>query len=203
MNPKPVMWERCTRTMGSTSFKVILVLSATNVVDDPPVPPTGLTYITSLQFGNIVIPPSSTSGCNYKGSCTNSKSYACASLNGVDFPYVHRDGGRLSEPKGVVYELQVYETLKKGWVVRSWDFIPSGAFVCEYLGVLKKSEDANNPDNMYIMDIDSRQSRSIMYVLPGLLTSSDFLRTPKYSQINALDGIKFHDRTAHPFLEVL
>nr|GEX65342.1 histone-lysine N-methyltransferase, H3 lysine-9 specific SUVH4 isoform X1 [Tanacetum cinerariifolium] len=61
----------------------------------------GLTYITSLQFANNVIPPS---GCNCKGSCTDPKSCACASLNGVDFPYVHRDGGRLIEPKGVVYE---------------------------------------------------------------------------------------------------
>nr|GFB56017.1 histone-lysine N-methyltransferase, H3 lysine-9 specific SUVH4 [Tanacetum cinerariifolium] len=80
----------------------------------------------------------------------------------------------LIEPKGVVYEcgpkcacgpscvnrttqrglkhrLEVYKTPMKGWAVRSWDFIPSGAFVCEYIGVLKKAEDVNNPDNMYIM----------------------------------------------------
>lgn len=42
----------------------------------------------------------------------------------------------------------------KGWAVRSWDFIPSGAFVCEYIGVLKKAEDVHDPENMYIMEID-------------------------------------------------
>ncbi|GKC94118.1 histone-lysine N-methyltransferase, H3 lysine-9 specific SUVH4 isoform X1, partial [Tanacetum coccineum] len=137
----------------------------------------GLTYIMSLQFANNVIPPSSASGCNCKGSCTDPKRCSCAKLNGVDFPYVHRDGGRLIEPKSVVYEcgpncgcgprcvnrttqkglkhrLEVYKTPMKGWAVRSWDFIPSGAFVCEYIGVLKKAEDVHNPDNMYIMDID-------------------------------------------------
>nr|GEZ46529.1 receptor-like protein kinase FERONIA [Tanacetum cinerariifolium] len=41
----------------------------------------GLTYITALQFANNVIPPS---GCNCKGSCTDPKSCACASLNEVD-----------------------------------------------------------------------------------------------------------------------
>ncbi|GJU69195.1 histone-lysine N-methyltransferase, H3 lysine-9 specific SUVH4 isoform X1 [Tanacetum coccineum] len=152
-------------------------IPATNVVDDPPVPPTGLTYIMSLQFANNVIPPSTASGCNCKGSCTDPNSCACAKLNGVDFAYVHRDGGRLIQAKAVVYEcgpncgcgpscvnrttqrglkhrLEVYKTPMKGWAVRSWDFIPSGTFVCEYIGVLKKAEDVNNPDNMYIMDID-------------------------------------------------
>nr|GEW94992.1 histone-lysine N-methyltransferase, H3 lysine-9 specific SUVH4 isoform X1 [Tanacetum cinerariifolium] len=151
-------------------------IPATNVVDDPPVPPTGLTYIRDLQFANNVIPPSSASGCNCKGSCTDPKSCACARLNGFDFPYVYRDGGRLIEPKAVVFEcgphcgcgpscvnrttqrglkhrLEVYKTSMKGWAVRSWDFIPSGAFVCEYIGVLRKG-DVHNPDNMYIMDID-------------------------------------------------
>ncbi|GKC87703.1 histone-lysine N-methyltransferase, H3 lysine-9 specific SUVH4-like protein [Tanacetum coccineum] len=112
-----------------------------------------------------------------QGSCTDPKRCSCAKLNGVDFPYVHRDGGRLIQPKAVVYEcgpncgcgpscvnrttqrglkhrLEVYKTPMKGWAVRSWDFFPSGAFVCEYIGVLKKAEDVHNPDNMYIMDID-------------------------------------------------
>ncbi|PWA98204.1 SRA-YDG [Artemisia annua] len=152
-------------------------IPATNVVDDPPVPPTGLTYISSLQFAPNIVPPSSASGCNCKGSCTNPNSCACARLNGSDFPYVHRDGGRLIEPKSVVFEcgpncgcgpscvnrttqrglkyrLEVYKTPMKGWAVRSWDFIPSGAFVCEYIGVLKKAADVHDPENMYIMEID-------------------------------------------------
>lgn len=54
----------------------------------------GSTYIKSLQIANNVVVPSSASGCNCKGSCTDPRSCACARLNGSDFPYVHRDGGR-------------------------------------------------------------------------------------------------------------
>ncbi|KAJ0692707.1 putative [histone H3]-lysine(4) N-trimethyltransferase chromatin remodeling SET family [Helianthus annuus] len=157
-------------------------IPATNLVDDPPVPPTGCTYIKSLQVSKNVVLPSSASGCNCKGSCTDPRSCACARLNGSDFPYVHRDGGRLIEPKAVVFEcgpncgcgsscvnrtsqrglryrLEVFKTPKKGWAVRSWDFIPSGAPVCEYIGVLKKTDDVDsNPENNYIFDIDCIQT---------------------------------------------
>ncbi|XP_076881234.1 histone-lysine N-methyltransferase, H3 lysine-9 specific SUVH4-like [Bidens hawaiensis] len=169
-------------------------IPATNLVDDTPVPLTGklyffipifipgCTYIKSLQISNNVIIPSSASGCNCKGSCTDPRSCACARLNGSDFPYVHRDGGRLIEPKAVVFEcgpncgcgpgcvnrtsqrglryrLEVFKTPKKGWAVRSWDFIPSGAPVCEYIGVLKKTDDVDsNPENNYIFDIDCLQT---------------------------------------------
>ncbi|KAI3717591.1 hypothetical protein L1987_69307 [Smallanthus sonchifolius] len=157
-------------------------IPATNLVDDPPVPPTGCTYIKSLKFSKNVVVPSSASGCNCKGSCTDPRSCACARLNDSDFPYVHRDGGRLIEPKGIIFEcgpncgcgpscinrtsqrglryrLEVFRTPKKGWAVRSWDFIPSGAPVCEYIGVLKKTDDVDsNPENNYIFDIDCVQT---------------------------------------------
>ena len=44
--------------------------------------------------------------------------------------------------------------------VRSWDIIPSGAPVCEYIGVLKKTEDVDNisSENNYIFDIDCLQT---------------------------------------------
>ncbi|KAI7730692.1 hypothetical protein M8C21_032301, partial [Ambrosia artemisiifolia] len=156
-------------------------IPATNLVDDSPVPPS-CTYIKSLQASKNVVLPSSASGCNCKGSCTDPRSCACARLNGSDFPYVHRDGGRLIEPKAVVFEcgpncgcgpscvnrasqrglryrLEVFKTPKKGWAVRSWDFIPSGAPVCEYIGVLKKTDDVDlNPENNYIFDIDCVQT---------------------------------------------
>ncbi|XP_071693048.1 histone-lysine N-methyltransferase, H3 lysine-9 specific SUVH4-like [Rutidosis leptorrhynchoides] len=151
---------------------------ATNLVDDPPVPPTGCTYINSMQVSKNVVVPSNAPGCKCVGNCTASRSCACAVLNKGDFAYVHRDGGRLIEPKSVVYEcgpncgcgpgcinktsqkglryrLEVYKTPKKGWAVRSWDFIPSGAPVCEYIGVLKKTDDVDsNPENNYIFDMD-------------------------------------------------
>lgn len=47
----------------------------------------------------------------------------------------------------------------KGWAVRSWDFIPSGAPVCEYVGILRKTEDVDSAsENYYIFDIDCLQT---------------------------------------------
>ncbi|XP_023749281.1 histone-lysine N-methyltransferase, H3 lysine-9 specific SUVH4 [Lactuca sativa] len=181
-------------------------IPATNLVDDPPVPPTGYKYIKSIKVSKNVVVPGSASGCNCKGSCVDPRNCACARLNGSDFPYVHRDGGRLIEPKAVVFEcgpncgcgsgcvnrtsqkglryrLEVFRTPKKGWAVRSWDYIPSGALVCEYIGILKKTDDVDsNPENNYIFDIDclqtmkgiGRRERRVGEVaMPSLLDKDD------------------------------
>ncbi|XP_031255904.1 histone-lysine N-methyltransferase, H3 lysine-9 specific SUVH4 isoform X2 [Pistacia vera] len=167
-------------TGGQENFPI----PATNLVDDPPVAPTGFTYCKTLQVAKNVKLPASVIGCNCKGSCENSRICSCAKLNGSDFPYVRRDGGRLIEAKDVVFEcgpncgcgldcinrtsqkglmyrLEVFRTPKKGWAVRSWDFIPAGAPICEYTGVLMRTEDVDNDsesDNNYIFDIDCLQT---------------------------------------------
>ncbi|KAK4558295.1 hypothetical protein RGQ29_007868 [Quercus rubra] len=148
-------------------------IAATNVCDVPPIAPS--------VAENVSIPPNAP-GCNCKGKCTNAEKCSCARLNGNDFPYVHDDGGRLGEPRDVVfecgpncccglsclnrrsqqglnYELEVYRTKDKGWAVRSRDFIPSGAPVCEYSGILRKSDELDNvSENDYIFDIDCLQT---------------------------------------------
>ncbi|GMP29813.1 hypothetical protein CsSME_00004762 [Camellia sinensis var. sinensis] len=157
-------------------------IPATNLVDDPPLAPTGFTYCKSIQVAESVKLPKNTTGCDCKGNCINPKSCACARLNGSDFPYVHRNGGRLIEPKAVLFEcgpycgcgpdcvnrtsqrglryrLEVFRTPKKGWGVRSWDYIPSGAPVCEYTGILMKTEEIDTAhENNYIFDIDCLQT---------------------------------------------
>ncbi|KAK7860465.1 histone-lysine n-methyltransferase [Quercus suber] len=61
--------------------------------------------------------------------------------------------------QGLNYELEVYRTKDKGWAVRSRDFIPSGAPVCEYGGILRKSDELDNvSENDYIFDIDCLQT---------------------------------------------
>ncbi|ESQ41352.1 hypothetical protein EUTSA_v10012985mg [Eutrema salsugineum] len=157
-------------------------IPATNRVDDPPVPPSGFTYIDSLKIGpNVKIPRSST-GCNCRGSCTDPNKCACARLNGGNFPYVDLNNGRLIEPRDVVFEcgpscgcgpecvnrtsqkrlkfqLEVFRSPKKGWAVRSWDFIPAGSPVCEYIGVLRRTDDVDTlSDNDYIFEIDCQQT---------------------------------------------
>ncbi|KAI4325106.1 hypothetical protein MLD38_030530 [Melastoma candidum] len=165
-------------TKGLEDFPV----PATNLVDDPPVEPTGFTYVKNLKVAKNVVLPASSPGCNCKGSCTDARTCSCARLNGHNFPYVQRDGGRLVEAKDVVYEcgpncccgpdcvnrisqrklkyrLEVYREPRKGWAVRSWDYIPPGAPVCEYIGTLRRSEDVESSlENNYIFDIDCLQT---------------------------------------------
>ncbi|XP_011033766.1 PREDICTED: histone-lysine N-methyltransferase, H3 lysine-9 specific SUVH4 isoform X2 [Populus euphratica] len=157
-------------------------IPATNLVDDPPVAPSGYTYRKSLQIATNVKLPTNVSGCNCKGTCVDPRTCACAKLNGSDFPYVNCHGGRLIEARAVVFEcgpgcgcgpgcvnrtsqrgikhrLEVFRTPKKGWAVRSWDFLPAGAPVCEYIGVLMRTEDTNHVcENNYIFDIDCLQT---------------------------------------------
>lgn len=157
-------------------------IPATNLVDDPPVPPTGFKYCKFIQVADNVKIPAPTRGCDCSGSCTDPNICACARLNGSDFPYVHRDGGRLIEAKAVVFEcgpkcgcgptcinrtsqkglryrFEVFRTPKKGWGVRSWDYIPAGAPICEYTGVLKRSDEGDNVlENNFIFDIDCLQT---------------------------------------------
>ncbi|XP_050224830.1 histone-lysine N-methyltransferase, H3 lysine-9 specific SUVH4-like [Mercurialis annua] len=157
-------------------------IPATNLVDDPRVPPTGLTYCKDLQVSKNIKLPTSAAGCKCKGACRDPRTCACAKLNDYEFPYVHRDGGRLIEAKAIVFEcgpncgcgpdcvnrtsqggpkfrFEVFRTPKKGWAVRSWDFIPSGAPICEYIGVLKKTEELDSAtENCFIFDIDCLQT---------------------------------------------
>ncbi|XP_075106687.1 histone-lysine N-methyltransferase, H3 lysine-9 specific SUVH4 [Nicotiana tabacum] len=157
-------------------------IPATNLVDDPPVAPTGFTYSKHIICAKGIKLPSASTGCKCRGSCLDPRICSCAKLNGSDFPYVHKDGGRLIEPKAVVFEcgpncgcgpacvnrtsqkglryrLEVFRTPNKGWGVRSWDYIPSGATICEYIGFLMKT-DLIDPaaENSYVFDIDCLQT---------------------------------------------
>ncbi|KAJ9563931.1 hypothetical protein OSB04_009091, partial [Centaurea solstitialis] len=151
-----------------------------NTIDDTTI--TGFTYTKYNQVAcNLNLPPTA-SGCECKGSCTNPRTCACARLNGFDFPYVRSNGGRLIEPKDVVfecgpncgcgpgcinrisqrgmkYQLEVFRTSNRGWAVKTKDFIPSGAPVCEYIGELRRTNELDNvAENDYIFEIDCWQT---------------------------------------------
>ncbi|KAG8651648.1 hypothetical protein MANES_06G009101v8 [Manihot esculenta] len=158
--------------------KEAICIPATNMIDHPPIAPAGFKYTKSVQVTESITVPPSAYGCSCRGQCTDPKSCSCAQLNGSDFPYVCIDGGRLIEPKDVLfecgpkcscgpncinrvsqrqlrYQLEVYRVDNKGWAVRSWDFIPSGAPVCEYAGILRRNDELDNvSENDYIFDID-------------------------------------------------
>lgn len=43
--------------------------------------------------------------------------------------------------------------------MRSWDTIPSGSPVCEYIGVLRKTDELDSAvENYYVFDIDCLQT---------------------------------------------
>ncbi|CAO2150119.1 unnamed protein product [Urochloa humidicola] len=92
-------------------------IPATNLVDNPPVPPSGFVYSKSLQIPEHIKIPTDGIGCNCNGDCSTSEQCLCAKRNGSDLPYVFtqkksakRNGSkpksvrRLVEPKAVVYE---------------------------------------------------------------------------------------------------
>ncbi|KAF0925494.1 hypothetical protein E2562_016686 [Oryza meyeriana var. granulata] len=160
-----------------------LPIPATNLVDDPPVPPTGFVYSKSLKIPKGIKIPSNCNGCDCEGDCASNKNCSCAQRNGSDLPYVsHKDIGRLVEPKAVVFEcgancscncncvnrtsqkglqyrLEVFKTASKGWGVRTWDTILPGAPICEYTGVLRRTEEVDGLlQNNYIFDIDCLQT---------------------------------------------
>uniref|UniRef100_A0A0A9D6T7 Uncharacterized protein n=1 Tax=Arundo donax TaxID=35708 RepID=A0A0A9D6T7_ARUDO len=157
-------------------------IPATNVVDDPPVPPSGFTYSKSLKIPKGIKLPSNIIGCDCEGDCASNKNCSCAQRNGSDLPYVsYKNIGRLVEPKAVVFEcgdncsckhdcvnrtsqqglqyrLEVFKTASKGWGVRTWDTILPGAPICEYTGVLRRTEDLDSLQNNYVFDIDCLQT---------------------------------------------
>ncbi|XP_062230234.1 histone-lysine N-methyltransferase, H3 lysine-9 specific SUVH4-like isoform X3 [Phragmites australis] len=157
-------------------------IPATNLVDDPPVPPSGFTYSKSLEIPKGIKIPSNITGCDCEGDCASNKNCSCAQRNGSDLPYVsYKNIGRLVEPKAVVFEcgancscnhdcvnktsqqglqyrLEVFKTASKGWGVRTWDTILPGAPICEYTGVLRRTEDLDGLQNNYVFDIDCLQT---------------------------------------------
>lgn len=68
---------------------------------------SGYKYINLIQVAKNITLPKTAVGCNCKGTCIDPRTCACAKLNGSDFPYVQRDGGRwgLSHMKYVSLKL--------------------------------------------------------------------------------------------------
>ncbi|KAI3982140.1 hypothetical protein MKX01_019046 [Papaver californicum] len=116
-------------------------IPATNLVNDPPVAPTGLTYITTAQVSASVKIPKNACGWWQIDRSEGYVVYECGPHCGCGPGCVNKTSQR-----GLKYRLEVYRTPKKGWGVRSWDFIPSGAFVCEYIGVIKRTDERRRGD---------------------------------------------------------
>ncbi|CAI7836105.1 unnamed protein product [Closterium sp. NIES-53] len=154
-----------------------LPVPVTNCIDTPPTMPPAFEYVTERIMPTGLKLHGGAHKCECKGACRSESKCACAKRNRDGFPYVQ--GGRLVKARGIVMEcgpscgcgpacnnrvgqqglrfhLEVYKTAHKGWAVRSWDLIPAGAVVCEYVGDVLPYERVDHvEDDMYVIGIDT------------------------------------------------
>ncbi|XP_028805670.1 histone-lysine N-methyltransferase, H3 lysine-9 specific SUVH5-like, partial [Neltuma alba] len=152
--------------------KEALPIRAVNTIDDERPPP--FEYITRMIYPDW-LHPTPAKGCNCTDRCSDPTRCSCAVKNGgIPFnhtgcivevkPLVYECGpsckcppdcyNRVSQ-RGIKFPLEVYKTDKRGWGVRSLRSIPSGSFVCEYIGELledKEAEQRTGHDE-YLFDI--------------------------------------------------
>ncbi|XP_062217785.1 histone-lysine N-methyltransferase, H3 lysine-9 specific SUVH5-like [Phragmites australis] len=128
--------------------------------------PTTFHYISQIQYP-LKYQPDPPSGCDCVGGCSVSQKCACAVKNGGEFPFsdiglindkplIYECGPSCKCPPtchnrvsqhGIKFRLQVFKTKSMGWGVRSLDLIPSGSFVCEYIGELLEDQEAQERTN--------------------------------------------------------
>lgn len=148
-------------------------ISAVNTLDDDKPPP--FNYTPKMIYPDW-FSPDPPDGCKCTGKCSKSKKCRCAARNEGDIPYNHN--GALVETKPLVYEcgphckcpsscynrvtqrgikfqLEVFKTESRGWGVRPLTSIPSGSFICEYVGELleEKIADERIGNDEYLFDV--------------------------------------------------
>ncbi|GER50841.1 histone-lysine N-methyltransferase [Striga asiatica] len=156
-------------------------IRAVNNVDDIRLHPK-FSYITRMVYPDWFkkVEPV---GCDCVNGCSDSHKCPCLVKNGGEIPYnengsilrrkrrVHECGpsckcpptcmNRVSQ-RGPRHRLEIFKTELRGWGVRSRDLIPSGGFVCEYLGefLREKEADLRVGGDEYLFDIyNSRGGR--------------------------------------------
>ncbi|GAB4834639.1 hypothetical protein Ancab_032902 [Ancistrocladus abbreviatus] len=160
-----------------------LPICAVNPIDNEKPPP--FTYITRMMYPDWYqsIPPK---GCDCMDGCSDSEKCACAVRNGGEIPYNYN--GAIVEAKPLVYEcgpcckcppschnrvsqhgikfqLEIFKTESRGWGVRSLSSIPSGSFICEYIGELLEDKEAEQRtgNDEYLFDIGQNYSDNALW----------------------------------------
>ncbi|KAM1050224.1 hypothetical protein TB2_031525 [Malus domestica] len=177
--------------------KELIPVSAVNTIDDEK-PPT-FVYVTSMLYPDWCR-PIPLKGCSCIVECSDSEKCSCAVQNGGEIPY--NFDGAIVEVKPLVYEcgpsckcppscynrvsqhgikfqLQIFKTESRGWGLRSLNYIPSGSFICEYMGELleeDKAEERIGYDE-YLFDIGNNYNDNNLWdelstLVPDALSSS-------------------------------
>ncbi|KAJ4712646.1 Histone-lysine N-methyltransferase, H3 lysine-9 specific protein [Melia azedarach] len=163
--------------------KELIPICAVNTIDDEKPPP--FTYITNIINPDWcrIVPPK---GCDCSNRCSESGKCSCVSKNGGEIPYNHN--GAIVEAKPLVYEcgpackcppscynrvsqrgikfqLEIFKTETRGWGVRSLNSIPSGSFICEYVGELLEEKEAEKRtgNDEYLFDIGNNYNDTSLW----------------------------------------
>ena len=177
--------------------KESIPICAVNTIDDEKPPP--FQYITSMIYPDWCR-PLCPKGCNCTNGCSDSEKCLCAVMNGGEIPFNHN--GAIVEAKALVYEcgpsckcssschnrvsqrgikfqLEIFKTKSRGWGVRSLNSIPSGSFICEYIGELleEKEADQRTGNDEYLFDIGNNYNDSSLWdglssLMPDVQASS-------------------------------
>ncbi|KAE8077189.1 hypothetical protein FH972_015777 [Carpinus fangiana] len=166
-----------------SQVKELTPISVVNTIDDEK--PAPFKYITSMIYPHWCC-PLPLKGCNCVNGCLDSEKCSCSVKNGGEIPFNYN--GAIVKAKPLVYEcgpsckcpsschnrvsqhgikfqLEIFKTKSKGWGVRSLNSIPSGSFVCEYIGELledKEAEQRTGHDE-YLFDIGNNYNDSSLW----------------------------------------
>ncbi|XP_022155516.1 histone-lysine N-methyltransferase, H3 lysine-9 specific SUVH6-like [Momordica charantia] len=166
-------------SQGKESIRICAV----NIIDDEKPPP--FNYITKMIYPDWCC-PIPLKGCDCTNGCSDSDRCYCAVLNGGEIPFNHN--GAIVEAKSLVYEcgpsckclpschnrvsqhgikfqLEIFKTKSRGWGVRSLNSIPSGSFICEYIGELLEDKEAEQRtgNDEYLFDIGNNYSDNSLW----------------------------------------
>ncbi|KAL6566918.1 hypothetical protein OROMI_015322 [Orobanche minor] len=196
-------------------------IRAMNDVDDDSPPP--FTYITRMVYPhwyNQIEPV----GCDCVKGCSDSHQCPCVVKNGGKIPYTNK--GAIMRRKPRVHEcgpsckcsptctnrvgqlpprfrLELFKTEKRGWGVRSRDPIPSGGFICEYLGELLRDKEADlRVNDEYLFDIYNSRGGNVGFVIDSAMYGNigRFINHSCSPNLYAQDVLYDHDDKRMPHI---
>ncbi|CAJ1928724.1 unnamed protein product [Sphenostylis stenocarpa] len=171
-------------------------ICAVNTIDDEK--PPQFNYITSMIYPNCHVLPAE--GCDCVNGCSDLEKCSCVVKNGGEIPFNHNEAIVQAKPLvyecgpackcpstchnrvsqlGIKFQLEIFKTNTRGWGVRSLNSIPSGSYICEYIGELLEEKEAEQRagNDEYLFDIGNNYSNSTLWdglstLMPDAQTSS-------------------------------
>ncbi|CAN8314804.1 unnamed protein product [Cochlearia groenlandica] len=173
-----------------------LPICAVNEIDDEK--PPAFVYTAKMVYTTDrckpAHPPKPCGGCTAR--CTEARNCGCVEKNGGEIPYNHDraivcaknliyECGPLCKcpsscylrvtQNGIKIPLEIFKTESRGWGVRSLASIPSGSFICEYVGEIleEKEAESRTGNDEYLFDIGNNNNMYDNSLLSNLMHDED------------------------------